>query len=54
MGNHSRNFSPNSAASITQKSQSVTARAEPQYGQFSHTLDKRLGGAGVDAALVGA
>ena len=38
IGNHSRNFSPNSAAPMTQKSQSVTARAEPQYGSSDMAL----------------
>ena len=38
IGNHSRNFSPNSSAPITQKSQSVTARTELQYGTSAMPL----------------
>ena len=52
IGNHSRKLS-NSAAPITQNSQSVTAYRTP-VRHLIHTFDKRLGGARVDAALVGA
>ena len=53
IGNHSRILSPNSPASITQKSQSVTARSDVAYLLFGRVVHEGLSGAGVDPALVG-